>query len=140
MRRRRWQERSDRPARPKVRRLSAEERDNYLSAMMRGIERSPVLTALSFEVRILRGRFYVERACRDADGTVIGTETIGRITPLADSAASLFLEVEFRAGSWSEITTGSVQKVMNAIANDKKGIAWYWYKFAIPLFIGHHTI
>ena len=121
MRRRRWQKRSDRPARPKVRRLSAEERDNYLIAMMRGIERSPVLTALSFEVRILRGRFYVERACRDADGTVIGTETIGRITPLADSAASLLLEVKFRAGSWAEITTGSVQKVMDAIANDTKG-------------------
>jgi hypothetical protein len=121
MRRRRWPERSDRPARPKVQRLSAVERDNYLNAMMRTIERSPVLTALSFDVRILRGRFYVERACRDADGTLIGTETMGRITPLADAAASLLLEVEFGARSWSEITQGSVQKVMNAIANDTKG-------------------
>jgi hypothetical protein len=94
MRRRRWPERSDRPARPKVQRLSAVERDNYLNAMMRTIERSPVLTALSFDVRILRGRFYVERACRDADGTLIGTETMGRITPLADAAASLYDQAE----------------------------------------------
>ena len=119
--RQRWQEGAGRPARPKVRSLSVDERDKYLNAMIRAIERSPVLTALSFEARILRGRFYVERHSRDADGALIGTEPLGRITPLADAAASLLLEVEFRTGSWSEITKGSVQKVMNAIANDTKG-------------------
>ncbi len=120
-RRQRWQEGAGRPVRPKVRSLSVDERVNYLKAMIRAIERSPVLTALSFDVRILRGRFYVERHSRDADGALIDTEPLGRITPLADAAASLLLEVEFRAGSWSEITEGSVQKLMNAIANDTKG-------------------
>ena len=89
--------------------------------MIRAIERSPVLSALSFEVRVLRGRFYIERRYWDEDGTLIGTATLGRITPLTDSAASLLLEVEYRKGSWSEIAKGSVQKVMNAIANDTKG-------------------
>jgi hypothetical protein len=51
-RRQRWQEGAGRPARPKVRSLSVDERVNYLNAMIRAIERSPVLTALSFDVRI----------------------------------------------------------------------------------------
>ena len=120
----RWRRRHDwpdRPARPKVRRLSADERDKYLSGMIRAIERSPVLSALSFEVCALRGRFYFERCYRDDDGNLLGKVTVGRITPLADPAASLLLEVEYRQGSWSEIAKGSVQKVMNAIANDNKG-------------------
>ena len=41
--------------------MSADERDKYLSGMIRAIERSPVLSALSFEVHALRGRFYFER-------------------------------------------------------------------------------
>jgi hypothetical protein len=110
----------DRPARPKVRRLSAEERSKYLTGIIRAIERSPILSALNVEVHALRGRFYMER-CYWQDGTLIGTATLGRITPLTDSAASLLLEVEHRKGSWSEIAKGSVQKVMNAIANDTKG-------------------
>ena len=120
----RWRRRHDwpdRPARPKVRRLSADERDKYLSGMIRAIERSPVLSGLHFEVHALRGRFYIERRFRDEDGKLIGTATLGRITPLTGSAASLLLEVEYRQGSWSEIAKGSVQKVMNAIANDNKG-------------------
>jgi len=40
--------------------LSADERDKYLSGMIRAIDRSPVLSALSFEVCALRGRFYFE--------------------------------------------------------------------------------
>jgi len=119
--RQRWQDWPDRPKRPKVRRLSAEQRDKYLSGMTRAIERSPVLSALSFEVRALRGRFYLERSSRDENGNLTDTATLGRITPLADSASSLLLEVEYRTGSWSEIAKGSVQKVMNAIANDSKG-------------------
>jgi hypothetical protein len=111
----------DRPARPKVRRLSADERNGYVNGIVRAIERSPVLSALNVEVHALRGRFYIERCYFDEEGELIDTVTLGRITPVADSAASLLLEVEYRKGSWSEIAKGSVQKVMNAIANDTKG-------------------
>jgi hypothetical protein len=104
-----------------VRRLSAEQRNKFLSGIIRAIERSPVLSALSVEVHALRGRFYIERCYWDDDHTLIDTVTLGRITPLTDSADSLLLEVEYRKGSWSEIAKGSVQKVMNAIANDTKG-------------------
>jgi hypothetical protein len=104
-----------------VRRLSAEQRNKYLSGIIRAIERSPVLSALSVEVHALRGRFYIERCYWDKEGALIDTVTLGRITPLTDAAASLLLEVEYRQGSWSEIAKGSVQKVMNAIANDTKG-------------------
>ena len=117
-RRRQW---SERPARPKVRRLSAEERDSYLKTMLRAVGRSPVLSALNIQVRDLRGRFYIERCYLEEDETPIGTTTLGRITPLSDSAESLLLEVEYRKGSWSEIAKGSVPKVMNVIANDTKG-------------------
>ncbi len=119
--RRRWQEWPDRPARPQVGRLSATERESYLKAMVRAIERSPVLSGLHFEVHARRGRFYIERRFRDEDGTLTITATMGRITPLTDSTASLLLEVEYRNGRWSEVAWGSVQKVMNAIANDTKG-------------------
>jgi len=51
-RRQRGQEGAGRPVKPKVRSLSVDERVNYLKAMIRAIERSPVLTALSFDVRI----------------------------------------------------------------------------------------
>ena len=101
--------------------MSAEERDRYLNTMIRAIERSPVLSSLNIEVRALRGRFYVERCYFDEEGDLVDTVTLGRITPLTDSAKSLLLEVEYREGSWSEIAKGSVQKVMNAIANDTRG-------------------
>lgn len=124
IRKMRWRRRHDwpdRPARPKARRLSVEEQDKLLSAMTRAIGRSPMLSGLSFEIHARRGRFYLERRYRDQDGTVIDSSVMGRVTPLADSAPNLLLEVEYRRGSWSEITRGSVQKVMNAIANDTAG-------------------
>jgi len=89
--------------------------------MQRAVDRSPVLSALNVEVHVLRGRFYIERCYFDEEGELIDTVTLGRITPLTDSAASLLLEVEYHKGTWSEIAKGSVQKVMNAIANDTKG-------------------
>ena len=72
----------DRPARPKVRHLSAEEGNRCLSGIIRAIERSPVLSALSVEVHALRGRFYIKRCYWDNDHTLIDTVTLGRITAL----------------------------------------------------------
>jgi len=54
--RRNWLER---PPRPKVRRLSADEQQQLLTKMTKDIARSPVLSAFGVQVRLLRGRFYV---------------------------------------------------------------------------------
>jgi hypothetical protein len=101
---------SERPPRPKVRHLSADEQRKLLGQMTREIARSPVLSGLGVQVRFLRGRFYVERV------TPSGVEVWGRITPLADD---LLLEVERR--SWNEVARGSAQKLIKVIAGDTRG-------------------
>jgi hypothetical protein len=105
--RRNW---SERPPRPKVRRLSADEQEKLLAQMAKEIARSPVLSGFGVQVRLLRGRFYVERP------TPAGPEVWGRITPLADD---LLLEVERR--SWNQVARGSAQKLVKVIAGDSKG-------------------
>src|SRR3954447_19657386 len=105
--RRNW---SERPPRPKVRRLSADEQQQLLTKMAGEIARSPVLSAFAIRVRLLRGRFYVERP------TPGGVESWGRITPVKDD---LLLEVEQRR--WKEVATGSPQKLIKVIAGDARG-------------------
>lgn len=46
--------------------------------MTRAVARSPVLTAFRIQVRLLRGRFYIERPMS------WGIQIWGRITPVAD--------------------------------------------------------
>src|SRR5438270_13932418 len=106
-RRRNW---SGRPPRPRVRRLTADEQQKLLTTMAREVARSPVLSAFGIRVRLLRGRFYVERP------TPGGVESWGRITPVKDD---LLLEVEQRR--WKEVATGSPQKLIKVIAGDARG-------------------
>ena len=73
MRWRRRHEWPDRPPRPKVWRLSADERNGYVNGIIRAIERSPVLSALNVEVHAIRGRFYIERCYFDKEGELIDT-------------------------------------------------------------------
>jgi hypothetical protein len=101
---------SARPPRPKVRRLSADEQKTLLASMTREIARSPVLSGFGVQVRLLRGRFCVERA------TPSSVEAWGRITPLADD---LLLEVERR--SWKEVARGSAETLIGVIAGDARG-------------------
>ena len=105
----------ERVPRPKVRKLTQEEKDSLLKSMTNGINNSPVLTALNYQVRCLRGRFYYERVY--SSETV---EIIARVTPLT-TKYDLLLEVESGRNSWSTITKGSARKVTNAISGDKKG-------------------
>lgn len=106
----------ERPSRPKVKRLSAEEKNRILSTLENKIGSSPVLCALNIRVRSLRGRFYFERVWTD---TMI--ETIGRATPLEKQRITLLLEVERGRGGWYRITEGGPKKIVEAIANDDKG-------------------
>lgn len=101
---------SPRPRRPKVRRLDADEQEKLLAKLTKEIACSPVLSAFGLQVRLLRGRFYVERP------TPAGAEVWGRITPLADE---LLLEHERR--SWQEIARGSAPKLIKTIAGDTRG-------------------
>ncbi|MCA9132981.1 MAG: hypothetical protein KDA45_07490 [Planctomycetales bacterium] len=97
-----------------------EERDELFHKFKRGIERSPVLSALGVEVLVKRGRFYVERVHQTKDAIKFA-EALGRISPLADSVNSLLLEVEYGKSRWSAIAKGSAQKLINTLANDMVG-------------------
>jgi hypothetical protein len=75
----RWQRNwSERSPRPKVRRLSTDGQLQLLAKMTTEIARSSVLAGFGVQVRLLRGRFYVERSLPS------GVEVWGRIVPLAD--------------------------------------------------------
>lgn len=75
---REWPERIPRP---EVQKLSDEQKKRIVSVLTKGIEESPVLKALSFRARLLRGRFYIERIWQDEkDRHEI--EVVGRLTPL----------------------------------------------------------
>ncbi len=101
---------SERPTRPKVRRLAADEQEQLLTEMTREIARSPILSGFGLRVRFLRGRFYLERLTSE------GTKVWGRITPVEDD---LLLEVEHR--SWNKVATGSARKLIKTIAGDSRG-------------------
>ena len=110
---RRWPER---PPRPKIKKLSKEEKEKLLTSLDKSIKSSPVLTALNFRVRSLRGRFYYEQVFPDSD-----FEAVGRVTPLVTPQDNLLLEVEFGHDKWKEIAKGKVRTITNAISGDKKG-------------------
>jgi hypothetical protein len=115
--RRKWPER--RP-RPKVRRLSDEEKDRILGTFRQGIASSPVLSHLGIRVRALRGRFYFERVW-PIPGEQPEVEAIGRATPLEDPDDGLLLEAERRQGSWYRVAQGTAKEIVDTIAGDTKG-------------------
>src|SRR6266478_2815591 len=114
-RRRDWPERQPRP---EARSLPADEGKKLLAAMAKEVAASPVLVGLGLQVRLQRGRFYLERPLGEGDDA--GVEAWGRITPLADSN-DLLLEQERGKGSWSEIDRGSARTLIKTIAGDTKG-------------------
>jgi hypothetical protein len=104
--------------RPKARALSDDEKQELLATMSEEVAASPVLSGLGVQVRVQRGRFYLERSLDAGEATEV--EDLGRITPLAGSD-DLLLEVEHRAGSWSKVARGSPRKLIRAIASDTEG-------------------
>lgn len=110
----------ERLRRPKVRKLTASEMDKLSKAIGKAIAASPILSYFRVEARVLRGRYYIEWQWNPGDSDA-KTSTRGRMTPLDDERGVLLLEVEHRKGHWSEVTRGSAQKVVKAIAGDTKG-------------------
>jgi hypothetical protein len=107
---------SERPPRPKVKKLSDDEKVKILASMDNSIKNSPVLTALNYRVSSLRGRFYYEKILPGSD-----IEIMGRVTPLVTPKDNLLLEVEFDKGNWKEIVEGNIRTITNAVSGDKKG-------------------
>lgn len=117
----RWRNRwPERQPRPKLRKLSAGEKERCLSAMKRAIDRAPVLSSLCVQAQASRGRFYVKREFISYNGKS-AVEVLGRISPLADSNGDFLLETEWRLAAWSEVKRGNVQTVMKTIADDTRG-------------------
>ena len=121
----RWGQRWDypeRPPRPKVKKLTDAEKKAILDKLNKGIDASPVLTALQFRFRSLRGRFYLERlftTASDDDETCI--DVSGRITPVGSKKNTYLFEKEKSKNNWYEIVQGSIPKIINIITNDTKG-------------------
>lgn len=116
-----WRDRwPEREPRPKIRKLSSEEKESCLSAMRRAIDKAPVLSSLGVQGQACRGRFYIQRGFVDDDGRS-RVEWLGRISPLAHANGALLLEVEGRSGAWSEVKKGRIQHLMKIIANDAQG-------------------
>ncbi|MFC1652489.1 hypothetical protein ACFL3F_02105 [Planctomycetota bacterium] len=113
-RRRDWPEREPRP---KVKKLSKDETAKILKRLNNGIEASPVLTALCFQVKLSRGRFYYEQVFPGSEYT----EMVGRVTPLARPADEFLLEVEYGKNNWKHIKQGKVRTIVNAVSGDQRG-------------------
>ncbi len=73
----RW---SEREARPKVKRLSKTEKEQILAILNKGIDTSPVLSALDFRVRTLRGRFYYRKTTTSGSGPKKGSTSVVSMT------------------------------------------------------------
>ena len=114
---RRW---PDREPRPKLKRLSKEQKDRILQSLNKGLSSSPVMVALNSKIRPLRGRFYVEKPIYIADEED-EKEIIARITPIEGKKNPLLLDAKKANENWYEITRGSIKKVINRIINDKSG-------------------
>src|SRR6266576_268446 len=92
----RWKQRYNyvRPARPKARCMKAEETGQILARLNGAVEHSPVLRALGVQARHLRGRFYLDWRWEPVDRPE-EVSTYGRLTPLAQVAGNLLLEVPY---------------------------------------------
>lgn len=117
--RRRWPEQTRTP-RPEVRRLTDGEKTRIVQALERGIAASPVLSEFGIQVRVARGRFYIERPWQDENSEAC-REVWGRITPLTGPERDLLLEVEHRRGNWSKVARGQAAELARTIASDTKG-------------------
>lgn len=112
----------ERPARPAVRKLEAQETHAVVDGLTAAIQASPVLTALRYRVQARRGRFYYE-----SEGDVAGDfAVVARVTPLADDAASFLLEVEQGSGSWSTVFKGAVRGVGKCVGGTARGRFTGW--------------
>ncbi|MFZ3045000.1 MAG: hypothetical protein WA151_03730 [Desulfatirhabdiaceae bacterium] len=97
--------------------MSKEKKHEIVTRLNAAIEESPVLNALHYRVRSLRGRFYYEQYYPDTDEYA----NVARLTPLVTPQYRYLLEVEYRDGSWSEVLQDTLNSVIARIADDDQG-------------------
>ena len=112
-----WPERAPRP---KLKRLSNDQKDNILQTLDQGIALSPVLSALEIRVRALRGRFYLSKPLYVPDEDV-EVEIIGRVTPVSGKKEAFLLDAKKMNGNWYEVMQGTIEKIVLRIAKDTRG-------------------
>ncbi len=85
-----WRRRksAERLPRPAVKPLSKEKKHEIVTRLNAAIEESPVLNALHYRVRSLRGRFYYEQYYPDTDEYA----NVARLTPLVTPQYRYLLE------------------------------------------------
>ena len=103
----------EREPRPKVRKISDEEKEKILKRLSDGIKSSPVLSFLGFRIKTLRGRFYYETS---EENDLPDVEIVGRVTPLDNHDNDFLLEALTNRGSWSSVSQGALLKIKNTIA------------------------
>jgi hypothetical protein len=95
------------------------EQKETLRTLEAAVACSPLLRAFGIQVRLTDSRFFIERKRQSK-----GTETWGRITPLANAEAAkgpLLLEAERAAGNWFKVATGDATTLVQLIASDTRG-------------------
>src|SRR5687767_12334800 len=117
----RWRQRYGyaRPARPKARALKADEAEKISNRLKTAIDHSPVLRALGVQAHSLRSRFYLE--WRWNPNGPDEESSFGRITPLQQPPGRLLLETPYGHNRWSQVGTGSPEKLIELVAGDTKG-------------------
>jgi hypothetical protein len=106
--------------RPKLKRLSNEQKNEILDVLKQGISASPVLGALGIRVKARRGRFYLEKPWYDSEEEA-EVDIIGRVTPIAGKKCIFLLDAKKMNENWYEVMQGTLQEVLNSITNDTRG-------------------
>lgn len=85
-RRHRWPEKEPRP---KLKRLSNEQKDIIATQLEQEVASSPVLKGLGLHIKASRGRFYLEKPLYAPDEET-EMEVIGRVTPISNKKKTFF--------------------------------------------------
>lgn len=105
---------SDPPPRPKAAKLAQDQATPLLKSLDRSLQKSPVLANLGHQVRLARGRFYIECKVDDSETN----EVLGRVTPLSEPAGTFLLESGSTDSGWRTIKKGKIRSITNSLANE----------------------
>lgn len=106
--------------RPKLKRLSNEQKNIIATQLEQGVASSPVLKGLGLHIKASRGRFYLEKPLYAPDEETEMT-VIGRVTPISGKKKPFLLDAKKMNGNWYEVIQGTLREVMLCITHDTEG-------------------